>query len=901
MFGIILRVLLLISLTVLSSRAFAVPVANIEISVDQPTSVLPGGVSFRLHSKGDERANWYETDEGYSVVKDEKTKAWHYGTLDSHKKLQPSGKLVGRDLPQNSGFEHHLHSTPNDLAQQTSSATTSTTSTSVNTTSAITLAVTAPVTGTLPVLFILVDFSDQKHTYPASDFANLLTNQLQVYFNEVSYGRVKIVPATEISGTSNDGVIEWVTLPYNHPNTAGATGLANQQLAADAIKAADGFVDYASYDSNTDGYVDSTELAIVVVAAGYETAFGGTTCSPTPSLWGHQWNIPSTIDHTVDNVLVGDFHNGAGGYAQFGEIQGLTPGCNSNKSATLLDHLATVGIMAHELGHLLFGLPDLYDTTGVSEGIGNFSLMAAGSWGRKAITDYQGQSPVHPDAWCKLNLGWVDAITDTKGLNYFLAAGNYPTTTATNAVYLQTTSDPKQYFLIENRGQSGFDAGLSGLMTGSSTVMGLAVWHIDESVRTTTNWMAPNNSASHKFIDLEEADNVSTMDTKTDRGQFNDLYFFGNRTIFDDLSTPNSKLFDGTFTGVALNSILEPAATMSANFGIAPQTITFNTPSSLIVGASRTLTAIASSGLAVTFSSQSSTCTVSGAIVTAISVGTCIIAANQSGDNIRYTAAAEVTNTISIVNSKVAQTITFVSPTPTSLIGTNSGTLAATATLTPITFTVTPSTVCKVSGTTVTGVGAGTCTVTATQAGDATYASATKTQTITIAAKTAQTITFVSPTPTSLIGTNSGTLAATATLTPITFTVTPSTVCKVSGTTVTGVGAGTCTVTATQAGDATYASATKTQTITIAAKTAQTITTFTAPTSLAKAASGALTGAASSGLVVTFTSTTTTICKVNGTTVTATSTAGTCTVAADQSGNATYAAAPQKKLSISVK
>ncbi len=821
MFGIILRVLLLISLTVLGNRAFAVPAANIEISVDQPTSVLPGGVSFRLHSKGDERANWYETDEGYSVVKDEQTKAWHYGTLDNQKKLKPSGKLVGRDLPQNSGFERHLHSIPNDLAQQTSSATTSTTSTSVNTTSAITQAVTAPVTGVLPVLFILVDFSDQKHFYPASDFANLLTNQLQVYFNEVSYGKVKILPATETSGISN-GVTEWLTLGKIHPNTAGTTDLRNQQLAADAIKVADDFVDYASYDLNTDGYVDSTELAIVVVAAGYETAFGGTTCSPTPSLWGHQWNIPSTIDHTVDGVLVGDLHNGAGGYAQFGEIQGSTPGCNSTSLVTLKDHLATLGIMAHELGHLLFGLPDLYDTTGVSEGIGNFSLMAAGSWGRKASIDFQGQSPVHPDAWCKLNLGWVDPITDTRGLNYFLAAGNYPTTTATNAVYLQTTSDPKQYFLIENRGQSGFDAGLSGLMTGSSTVMGtpggLAVWHIDESVRTTSNWMAPNNVASHKFIDLEEADNVSTMDTKTDRGQFNDLYFFGNRTIFDDLSTPNSKLFDGTFTGVALNSILEPAATMSANFGIAPQTITFNTPSSLIVGASRTLTAIASSGLAVTFSSQSSTCTVSGAIVTAISVGTCIIAANQSGDNIRYTAAAEVTNTISIVNSKVAQTITFVSPTPTSLIGTNSGTLAATATLTPITFTVTPSTVCKVSGTTVTGVGAGTCTVTATQAGDATYASATKTQTITIAAKTAQTI-----------------------------------------------------------------------------------TTFTAPTSLAKAASGALTGAASSGLVVTFTSTTTTICKVNGTTVTATSTAGTCTVAADQSGNATYAAAPQKKLSFSVK
>ena len=36
--------------------------------------------------------------------------------------------------------------------------------------------------------------------------------------------------------------------------------------------------------------------------------------------------------------------------------------------------------LAHELGHLLFGFPDLYDTDYTSEGIGDWCLMAAGSW-----------------------------------------------------------------------------------------------------------------------------------------------------------------------------------------------------------------------------------------------------------------------------------------------------------------------------------------------------------------------------------------------------------------------------------------------------------------------------------------------------------------------------------------
>ena len=35
---------------------------------------------------------------------------------------------------------------------------------------------------------------------------------------------------------------------------------------------------------------------------------------------------------------------------------------------------------AHELGHLLFGFPDLYDPDGTSEGIGDWCLMSGGSW-----------------------------------------------------------------------------------------------------------------------------------------------------------------------------------------------------------------------------------------------------------------------------------------------------------------------------------------------------------------------------------------------------------------------------------------------------------------------------------------------------------------------------------------
>jgi len=62
---------------------------------------------------------------------------------------------------------------------------------------------------------------------------------------------------------------------------------------------------------------------------------------------------------------------------------------------------------------------------------------------------------------------------------------------------------------------------------------------------------------------------------------------------------------------------------------------------------------------------------------------------------------------------------------------------------------------------------------------------------------------------------------------------------------------------------------------------------------------GTVSATATSGLPVTFTSTTTGICTVSGNTVTGIA-AGTCTIAANQSGNANYNAAPQVTQSITL-
>jgi len=107
-----------------------------------------------------------------------------------------------------------------------------------------------------------------------------------------------------------------------------------------------------------------------------------------------------------------------------------------------------------------------------------------------------------------------------------------------------------------------------------------------------------------------------------------------------------------TFSVTATNSTGTGSASAASNSvtPIAGQTITFNNPGSQNFGTSPTLTATATSGLAVQFSSAtSSVCTITSAgVLTTVLAGSCTINANQPG-NSAYSAAPQVSRTFSIV------------------------------------------------------------------------------------------------------------------------------------------------------------------------------------------------------------------------------------------------------------
>jgi hypothetical protein len=340
--------------------------------------------------------------------------------------------------------------------------------------------------------------------------------------------------------------------------------------------------------------------------------------------------------------------------------------------------------------------------------------------------------------------------------------------------------------------------------------------------------------------------------------------------------------------------IATQTATVTVNAALIAQTITFANPGAQTVGTPQTLSATATSGLAVSFASTTTNvCTVSGTTATFIAAGTCTITASQAG-NSTYAAAAPVSQSFTVnAASLIAQTITFANP-GAQTVGTPQ-TLSATATSgLAVSFASTTTNVCTVSGTTATFLTAGTCTITASQAGNSTYAAATpvsqsfavnggsgtlKPQTIDFPAIPTQTIWA----PMSFYATASSGL-------PVTFTILTPSICGDDGQ---YSAIGTCTVEATQAGNSTYAAATPvTQNITVVGAT-QAID-FGPIAAQTVRAHLTLSATASSGLPVSFASTTPTICSVTGTTATMNA-AGSCSIQATQAGGpegyTTYGAA----------
>ncbi len=387
--------------------------------------------------------------------------------------------------------------------------------------------------------------------------------QLNHYLDETTYSNYQFTPATETSGCTNDGLVT-VTMAENHPDTRNNSRW--DCYAAKAITEADSYVNFAAYDTDGNDNLSVSELQVIFLVAGGESASGinspGGVWGAATSLW-----CDADGDETVrvesgeywmklDNVsLMGrtDSAYGQNGYSKFGERQG-------SSSSNTWD--ATIGVMAHELGHAFFNLPDLYDTSKIGAGIGAFGLMGSGSWGRTS-SENPGATPVHLSAWSKEKIGACVPQTVDNGTKSIILPAVYLSSTHASlcGIYKTTTSTSDEYFLFENRSSGGYDEGLTYLIKdnmtvyaiGSSYTGGMAIWHIKD-ILITCNDNGTCESQSPKLVDLEEA-NYGDLDNDSSIGRTTHLFYSGNNSTFNNSSTPNSKLYDNSSSGISATNI----------------------------------------------------------------------------------------------------------------------------------------------------------------------------------------------------------------------------------------------------------------------------------------------------------------------------------------------------------
>jgi immune inhibitor A len=330
--------------------------------------------------------------------------------------------------------------------------------------------------GSYNALVLLVDFSDNPSSVGASYFDTLIFNNQQGcvrhYYQEVSYGTLDIVTVNLPSTTGWNTAPQTYTYYVNWNYALGGYPNNSQKLVEDLVALVDPVIDFSAYDNDGDTYVD----ALIVVHAGP----GAELTGDTSDVWSHKWSVPYPWT-AADGVNVRDY-----------TIQ---------PEYWYSAYDMTCGVYCHELGHV-FGLPDLYDTDYTSYGVGEWSLMASGSWNGSL-----GASPAHPDAWCLARLGYV---TPTVVSSNTSGASVPAIQDSAKAYKLWTSGSPaNEYFLAANRQQTGYDSALPS--------SGLLIWHVDESIAdygaNDDEWYPGHTSSGHFKVALEQADGLWELES----------------------------------------------------------------------------------------------------------------------------------------------------------------------------------------------------------------------------------------------------------------------------------------------------------------------------------------------------------------------------------------------------
>lgn len=489
----------------------------------------PDGTKLTIIQKGDERVKWAETVDGYSIMRNSK-KVFEYATLDSENNMVPSGIKAMDQNERSSSDNLFLGKTKKGLRYSKSQIGMMKSITRVTQKS-------FPTTGTRKLVCILMGFTDVAFTKTKTDFQNLFnqvgyttdgaTGSVKDYYAENSYNQL------DLSVTVAGPYTAAHDMAYYGANDSYGYDVKPDVLVTEAVNAANADVNYADFDNDGNGYVDG----VYVIYAGYGEEVSGVSEN---AIWAHAWQItPVTLDSKVISS-----------YSCSAELRG-----NSGSGIT------RIGVICHEFGHVM-GASDFYDTDyadngGDFYGTGDWDMMANGSWNNNGAT------PAHHNPYTKIYVyQWATANTITSGSAITLNNAEQNS----NSFYRINTSNTNEYFLIENRQNVSFDAGIPG--------HGMIIYHVDGNyINNHLNSNDINVSSHQGFYPVcasastNPGSSVSSYGSISSAGcSYPGSY---NKTSFTDYTTPWARSWAGGLTYKAISGISENATAKTVSFNVA--------------------------------------------------------------------------------------------------------------------------------------------------------------------------------------------------------------------------------------------------------------------------------------------------------------------------------------------
>lgn len=377
-----------------------------------------------------------------------------------------------------------------------------------------------PRTGKIKGLVILVEYTDVKFNSGYKTDAKTYFNDLlhKEGFNEYNGTGC----ATEYFRKQSNGQFDPefdlygpVTLPnpmsYYGGNDTYGDDKAPHMMVVHACQQLDKTVDFSQYDNDGDGYVDNV---FIFYAGQGEASYGS-----DDTVWPHSWEVSSGTGSKfkLDGVIIDR-------YACTNEWERSTPD--------------GVGTFIHEFSHVM-GLPDLYHTSSSS------ASYTPGAW---SVLDYgpynnDGRTPPNYSIYERNAMGWIKPeLID--GTVRFVSLEDIA---ESNKGFIIQTDKEKEFFLLENRQQTGWDKYVPG--------HGMMIWHVDYN-RSVFDSNSVNNNSSHQYVDIIEANNRANSNSDATMAGYT-WPGTSNKTEFGPNSSPALKSWSGYKPEITLMEISE--------------------------------------------------------------------------------------------------------------------------------------------------------------------------------------------------------------------------------------------------------------------------------------------------------------------------------------------------------